>query len=202
MLRELWRKVIEGRPSLRWLLHRLGLLPAQTQTTAAERALMARLARGRRCLAEIGVFEGVSARAIGAAMAADGDYFAIDPYPRGRLGVCFVERIARREVARGVRARVHWIRLRGCDAARHPAIRDRGFDFLFIDGDHTWEGLEADWRAWRERIAPGGCVALHDTRGGRAPCEAYARAHVFTDPEFRIEHEVDSLTVLRRLDRR
>ena len=191
--------MIENRPSVRWLLHSVGLTRARTQTSAAERALLAQLADGRRCLAEIGVYEGVSTRAIAARMASDGEYFAIDPYPRGRFGVNFTEWIALREVARGARGQVHWIRERGCDAARHPLIRDRSFDFIFIDGDHSRAGLEGDWRAWRDRIALGACVALHDTRGGRAPCEAYAREHIFTDASFRIEHELDLLTVLRRV---
>ena len=39
---------------------------------------------------------------------------------------------------------------------------------LFIDGDHSYEGVHADWEHWRDTIAPGGSVLFHDavTTGG------------------------------------
>lgn len=37
------------------------------------------------------------------------------------------------------------------------------FDFAFIDGDHSYEGVRADWLAWSPLIRPGGLVAFHDT---------------------------------------
>lgn len=37
------------------------------------------------------------------------------------------------------------------------------FDFAFIDGDHSFEGVRADWLAWSPLVAPGGVVAFHDT---------------------------------------
>ncbi len=138
-----------------------------TQTSAAERAALAAFARGRRCLAEIGVFQGVGARLLTAAMDPGGIYFAVDPYPGGRLGVDFNWLIARREVARNPPRRVVWIRSRGADAPADPRLHGHRFDFVFIDGDHTYRGLRGDWTAWRPLIGEGGIVALHDTRGGR-----------------------------------
>ena len=76
-----------------------------------------------------------------------------------------------------------------------------GDDFLFIDGDHSYEGLQGDWEAWRSLIAPGGIVALHDTRGGRFGCQRYMEEVILPDPEFSIVDEVESLTVLKRTDR-
>lgn len=37
------------------------------------------------------------------------------------------------------------------------------FDFAFIDGDHSYEGVRADWLAWSPLVRPGGLVAFHDT---------------------------------------
>ena len=34
---------------------------------------------------------------------------------------------------------------------------------LFIDGDHSYEGVRADFEAWSPRVAPGGVIAFHDT---------------------------------------
>jgi len=35
-------------------------------------------------------------------------------------------------------------------------------DFLFIDGDHTVEGVTADYNNYREFVRPGGIIAFHD----------------------------------------
>ena len=45
---------------------------------------------------------------------------------------------------------------RTADAPRVP-IRA-----LFVDGDHTYEGVRADWDHWGGRLAPGGHVLFHD----------------------------------------
>lgn len=37
------------------------------------------------------------------------------------------------------------------------------FDFAFIDGDHTYDGVRADWLAWSPLVRSGGLVAFHDT---------------------------------------
>jgi cephalosporin hydroxylase len=39
-------------------------------------------------------------------------------------------------------------------------------DFLFIDGDHSYEGVKADWEMYREFVRPGGIVAFHDINQG------------------------------------
>lgn len=35
-------------------------------------------------------------------------------------------------------------------------------DFLFIDGDHTVQGVKADYEDYREFVRPGGIIAFHD----------------------------------------
>ena len=43
-------------------------------------------------------------------------------------------------------------------------------DLLFIDGDHSYEGVRDDFRGYRGLVAPGGLIAFHDIvedRGGR-----------------------------------
>jgi predicted O-methyltransferase YrrM len=39
---------------------------------------------------------------------------------------------------------------------------------LFIDGDHSPDGVQADWKHWRDTLRPGGHVLFHDavTTGG------------------------------------
>ncbi len=39
----------------------------------------------------------------------------------------------------------------------------RPLDFLFIDGDHSYEGCSADLRAWLPFVKSGGWIAFHDS---------------------------------------
>ncbi len=36
------------------------------------------------------------------------------------------------------------------------------FDFLFIDGDHEYDGVRADFEAYYDMVRPGGLIAFHD----------------------------------------
>ena len=35
-------------------------------------------------------------------------------------------------------------------------------DFLFIDGDHSYEGAKQDFENYSKLVRPGGLIALHD----------------------------------------
>ncbi len=41
----------------------------------------------------------------------------------------------------------------------------RSIDFLFIDGDHTYEGVRKDWEMYSPLVRPGGLVVFHDVAG-------------------------------------
>jgi predicted O-methyltransferase YrrM len=45
-------------------------------------------------------------------------------------------------------------------------VGDRRLDLCFIDGDHRYEGVRADFEHWWPAIAPGGHVLLHDALPG------------------------------------
>lgn len=61
--------------------------------------------------------------------------------------------------------------LRLLDRDSHlPETRDEiadifpdGIDFLFIDGDHSYDGVTADFNDYSPLVRPGGLVACHDT---------------------------------------
>lgn len=42
------------------------------------------------------------------------------------------------------------------------ALGDRSVDFLFIDADHSYQGVSADYRTYTPLVRPGGVIALHD----------------------------------------
>src|SRR6185437_13459100 len=47
-------------------------------------------------------------------------------------------------------------------AAIEKILGDEKLDLLFIDGDHTYEGVRRDWEMYSPLVAPGGLVVFHD----------------------------------------
>jgi predicted O-methyltransferase YrrM len=196
---------ITRRPHAHFLLWSLGLAEAGTQTSQAERDCLARHASGRRRLVEIGVWHGVTTRRLRAAMAPDGLLFAVDPYPIGRFGFSPQFLMAQAEVQAVSNGSVRWLRMTSVEAGREFVARgEESVDFIFIDGDHTYEGLRGDWQTWSPLVAPEGIVAVHDSRstpGNRiddAGSVIFTREVIQEDPRYEVVETVDSLTVLRR----
>ena len=57
-------------------------------------------------------------------------------------------------------------------------VKPASLDFLFIDGDHSYEGVVKDAELWRPLVKPGGLIAYHDP----LPCvgvERYVREQGF-----------------------
>jgi predicted O-methyltransferase YrrM len=190
----------------RYALWCAGLAGPEMQTTDAERACLVRHATDRRRLAEIGVWQGGTTRELRRAMAPDGVLCAVDPYRPGRLRFSAPRRIARGEVARVAKGTVHWVRTTGADAPHDARVRAlRPFDFVFIDGDHSYAAARGDWEAWRELVSVGGVVALHDSRSSAARAiddagsARVTRELVLADPGFRPIDAVDTVTVVERV---
>jgi predicted O-methyltransferase YrrM len=57
---------------------------------------------------------------------------------------------------------------RTCERLRRR-LAGRAIDFLFIDGDHTYEGVKRDFEMYSPLVRPGGLVALHDVIAGDEP---------------------------------
>lgn len=193
------------RPLPHFLLWLAGARAAETQTTDRERAALSVHATGRATVVEIGVWHGVTTSVLRKAMAPEGVLWAVDPFPAGRLGFSLQRPIARSEVRRIRNGRVRWIRTTGIEAAE--VYRQAGgpaVELIFIDGDHSYEGLVRDWRAWSPLVARGGVVCLHDSRStperpiDDAGSVAATAAVVRKDPDFELVEEIDSLTIVRR----
>ena len=190
-----------------FLLWCVGVAKAETQTSEAERDCLERHARGRKRLVEVGVWHGVTTLRLRRAMAADGVLLGVDPYPKGRLGFSAQRRIALREVRRAPNGAVRWVRKTGVEAAREYARSGEApLDFVFIDGDHSYDGLRGDWEAWSALVADGGVVALHDSRScdtrqiDDAGSVRYTAEVITRDPRFEVLEVVDTLTVLRKVN--
>jgi predicted O-methyltransferase YrrM len=195
------------RVTTHFALWALKLAKAETQTSERERASLALHVAGKKRVVEIGVWHGVTTKILRHAMAPDGILLGVDPYPKGRFGFSVQRFIARREVGRVRNGTMTWQRLTGVEAAKvYAADNAAPPDFIFIDGDHSYEGLRGDWEAWSSLVAPQGIIALHDSCSSAerdiegAGSVIFTRETIVTDPRFRVLETVDTLTVLRRVD--
>jgi predicted O-methyltransferase YrrM len=90
-------------------------------------------------------------------------------------------------------------------AAADDRVNSEPIDFLFIDGDHTFDGLKRDWEAWSTLIKRGGVVGLHDSRSTAeypihdAGSVKYTKEVIRLDTRFETIEEVDTLTILTRV---
>lgn len=126
----------------------------------AERHLLYHLARygpGEGAIVELGSWKGLSTiyLAAGSKAAARERVTAIDLFPFSTM-TAFRKNL----LLSGVDDWVVPLAADSCNvgmAWTGPAIR-----LLFIDGDHTYDGVRQDYAAWRAHIAPGGIIAFHD----------------------------------------
>jgi predicted O-methyltransferase YrrM len=197
---------VRNSPRMRALAVGAGLIPPRAMHTPAEAEELAVLARGARCVVEVGVYEGGSARVLANALDARAELHLVDPYPResgaalteGWRGSPLAAKLVIWRTVRGTGPRVCWHLRRGDEVGRDwrgPAV-----DLVFIDGDHSPEACRADWEAWHGHVRDGGAVAFHDARGERASGPRVVVDELFRGggSDWRIVGEVDSLVVVSR----
>jgi len=180
-----------------------GLDLPQTQTTRAERELLASFLSGAKRVVEIGVFEGFTTHMLAEQADADAVIYGVDPFATGRLGISWGERIARSYNRRhSANDKIRFITKSSTEVGDDVPTP---VDLVFIDGDHSLAGISADWAYWSERVAHGGIIALHDTlltldkpKDYSLGSIEYFRDHIRHDPRFDIVGQSDSLSVLRK----
>ncbi len=68
--------------------------------------------------------------------------------------------------------KIHLIRANSHDKATmekvNALVMPEEIDFLFIDGDHSYEGVKTDFERYSELVRKGGVIALHDIVRGRS----------------------------------
>jgi len=196
-------RIFARRPRILNLLHHAHIVGPISQTNETELRTIEKYAQATRLAFEIGSFQGVSAVRIAASMAKDGILYCVDPWPTDKSGTnpCYL--IFKRHVRRmGVSDKVRILRVRSKDAL--GIVPDQA-DFAFVDGDHSWGGIEVDWRLVRQKVRVGGVVCLHDclippTEPWRQPDSVrFYRDVICADTEFQTIDEVNTLAVLRRI---
>ncbi len=146
---------------------------------------LARSARG--AVVEIGSFHGRSTVILAhGAREAGQRVTAVDPHGPGSL-----EALRANLAATGVADVVDVVVDTSVSAARRFAGE---VDVLFVDGDHHYASVRADWRAWRPHLRRGARVAFHDTVLWPGP-RRFVAVHLCLGGEARLLELVRSLTV-------
>jgi len=148
---------------MRSLLHfvrfMLGVDSAASQVTDRELEMLLRYSREAGIICEIGCYEGRTSVAF--ARNTTGAVFSVDPFYRGRLGICFTECVARLHRWRAGVRNLSFVK--GLSLEIGPTFL-LPIDFLFIDADHSYEAAKADWNEWFPKVRKKGYIALHDSK--------------------------------------
>jgi cephalosporin hydroxylase len=75
-----------------------------------------------------------------------------------------------RQIAEAMPTWAEGVHVLRCDSHTPEAVQgvfnilgDEKLDFLFIDGDHTYEGVKKDYFVYRQFVRSSGWIAFHDT---------------------------------------
>ncbi len=135
-------------------------------TFPSEKKLFRKWANNRKRLVEIGVFEGASGATFRAAMASDATLHLIDPFIPDSMNSRLRARkfFAKMNLHRILNGKIIWH-----EDFSYNVIKtwNESIDFLFIDGDHTFEACLNDWENWSPYVAKDGIVIFHDARLGK-----------------------------------
>ncbi len=146
--------------------------------TAAERRFLFRAAtrvESGTCIVELGVWHGLSTiyLAGGSAAGNRAPVYSVDRFVASGSAAPVLaahhghgadwdygETFARN--VRAARRAVQITPVRADTAAAGRVWDGPPIGLLFVDADHSLEGVRRDWNAWRNHIAPKGTVAFHD----------------------------------------
>jgi predicted O-methyltransferase YrrM len=205
-LRRRTPNALRDNPRLRALALGAGLIPPRTMHSPEEAGLLAELARGRSAVVEIGVYEGSSAIVLCGALADDADLHLIDPFvddsgwalPSGWGASASATRRAVERATRSSGPRLHW----HIERSQELGLRwTTPVDLVFVDGDHSPEGVLEDWRAWHPHVRSGGVMAFHDAKeAGSGPKQVVDDLFRSDQPVkgWAITYEVGSVVVVTR----
>ena len=77
--------------------------------------------------------------------------------------------------------------LQGMSLDMAKKIKDGTLDFVYLDGDHSYEGCMADLKAWYPKLKKGGLMGGHDflnhAYGIHKAVHEFAKSEVHTVPE-------------------
>ena len=135
--------------------------------TPRERLALMTLARQERVqvIVEIGSYLGASAAAFAAGAKFDSVIYCIDTWNNDEMTDeqrdTFSDFLVN---TRRFSSKIVPVRGRSTDRQITNKIRDcaKSVDLLFIDADHSYQGVLADWKAYRPMLSANAIIAVHD----------------------------------------
>lgn len=138
----------------------------KSHLSAKERVALYDLAKNSKVILEIGSYIGASACCFGASMKrfGGGRVFCIDTWNNNAMTEGSRDTYAE-FISNTVLFAKFIIPVRGLstDVIKEVAEQVDHFDMLFIDGDHSYKGVKADWEAYKHFLRPGSIVVFHDS---------------------------------------
>ncbi len=74
-------------------------------------------------------------------------------------------------------------------------LGDKKVDLLFIDGDHTYEGVKQDYEMYKEFVRKDGYIILHDIKNSEYHNEVNCKVYQFWN-------EIDAFKLVEYIDSR
>jgi predicted O-methyltransferase YrrM len=168
-----WPDTVRGFEDLAFLFSSSTLNNGIADLAFDEAAYLFRLVRNLRgaTIVEIGRFKGGSTFVIAAAMDESSELWTYD------IHVKLSDTYDGHELDADLEAA---LRRYGLDGRVHVVVADSRIvtppgscALVFVDGDHRYEGVRADYEHWRPAIVPGGHLLFHDAGATRAFAPEY-----------------------------
>ena len=166
---DVWPESIEGFEDLSFLFTSSALNFGVAVLGFDEAAYLYRLARSLPAgstVVEIGRLRGGSTLILATATRGESDVWSFDLHDPSYFAHGGADHDAelRDALTRyGLGARVHIV-VGDSGTAEHPP---EPCDLVFVDGDHSYDGVRRDYDHWRDAVRPGGHLLFHDGAQGR-----------------------------------
>ena len=198
--------------TLEFIKYLVGIRSAKTTDTKSELELLSVLSKQKKCIVEVGVFEGVASREFCKSMDKNGKLYLVDPYFYSLkiekiLKFSTSESIARKTV-KSWNSQLEFVRLTSTGAASYLQLQGQA-DLIFIDAMHDYDSVLEDFKCWTPMLAVDGIIAFHDSR----ICEARPDLNEQVGPvrlcneiakgqhgQWQIVNAVDSITVISKVN--
>jgi len=192
---------------LKSLLYMLNLNEStEGMISEEEEVLLFELAKGVKdgCIVEIGSYRGKStiALAMGSMAGNKKTIYAIDPYVpfKGIYGGNFGPEDKKYFMANLIRTGcysvVQVINLKSEEVARNWA---KPVELLWIDGDHTYEGVTKDWKSWNPYLTQNAKIAFHDSIDPNIG-PFHLIKELLEKDEYIIDVQVGTITVIKKMN--
>ena len=137
----------------------------QSHLTVIERIMLYELSKEMPVIAEIGSYIGASACCFGAASKEDKEKIIICIDTWNNDAMLEGNRDTWPEFSSNISSfadSVIPVRGFSTDVVDEARRITKNFNLLFIDGDHSYESVKADWETYKEFLRPGSIIIFHD----------------------------------------